>query len=200
MNGELVVGEEIAVVALDESGRLNVQRTKFDFHLAGAALAELRHQNRVQADDRTLRGWDVEPTGHPVLDEAVRRLGRPGPNVRIERAIATVAGTARRAVFGHLVETGTLTVQPGGFLRATRYTTVRRSADGVRTDLLRAEAGDPTAHERSLIAFLRSLGWLPEILRLPPTDSRLDSLTRSAADEWGPSAVRRALDFFRAPH
>ncbi len=118
----LTLPEELLLLMLDDStGRL-VDRALAggDFALAGAVLAELALQGRVDTDPTRLFVVNAEPTGNPTLDAVLDQLRASPPGAGSSRSwieqLAEDAPALREALFARLVAAGVLRQQDSRFL------------------------------------------------------------------------------------
>lgn len=81
-SGLLSVAEEIYLLALDDvRGVLKpLPVSALDYALAGAVLMELALRNRIDSDLSSMRIISADPTGDPLLDDALNKIRRkPDP-------------------------------------------------------------------------------------------------------------------------
>lgn len=117
----LTLPEELLLLMLDDATGQVVDRAMpaGDYALAGAVLAELALQGRIDTDLQHLYVTNAEATGNPTLDPALALL-RAAPGAQASRGwIETLAAEApalREALFARLVAQGVLRQQEHRFL------------------------------------------------------------------------------------
>lgn len=128
----LRIAEEILLLALDEkTGRLHaLPERALEFALAGALLAELAFQNRLDTDTTQVFIQNAGPAGNPLLDLTLASLPQGEPKLTIQKALARIAlkaGPIKELLFADLVRKGILQQQEKSFfwaLRERRYPVV----------------------------------------------------------------------------
>jgi hypothetical protein len=85
----LSFAEEIVLLLLDEAEGtfVPVPESVFGVVVVGAALMDLAIRNRVDADLEQLMVVDGTPLGDDILDDVLRRLGKPAGDLKITQAI-----------------------------------------------------------------------------------------------------------------
>ncbi len=85
----LSFAEEIVLLLLDEAEGtfVPVPESVFGVVVVGAALMDLAIHNRVDADLEQLMVVDGTPLGDDILDDVLRRLGKPAGDLKITQAI-----------------------------------------------------------------------------------------------------------------
>ncbi len=117
----LTMPEELMLLMLDDAtGRLMERAMPAgDFALAGAALSELALAGRIDSDPQRLYVTDPTPTGDPLLDGVLARLGsllQPQDTRGWIETLAMDAAEMRDALFARLVAAGVLRQQDSRFL------------------------------------------------------------------------------------
>ncbi|NJC63553.1 GPP34 family phosphoprotein [Planosporangium flavigriseum] len=69
------LAEELLLLAYDDAGSLKISGQSLDYGLAGALLMELTLAGRVDVADKRVAVIDSRPTGDPVIDGALARIG-----------------------------------------------------------------------------------------------------------------------------
>lgn len=113
--------EEIILLNLDDvSGEFKeLPPAAMGFALAGAILMDLALQDRIDTDVRDLVVIHPEPTGDPVLDETLARLGPAGPSRPIRDCLDAIAARGpeiRERILAGLVKKGVLRCEECKFL------------------------------------------------------------------------------------
>lgn len=131
--------------------------------VAVAALAELSRHELVQVTPGSVvHLLGADPTGEPILDDVVERLGRMGP-----RSLGEVCEVIGRVVLAaadqELVETGRLEVQERSIL-GVRGRASRTALDTGRVETLRQGLVDVLTGEKPadgpLLPILHALTWV----------------------------------------
>jgi len=196
----VILPEEIVLLTLDDATGEVVGRQGMaaGTALAGAVLMELSLLGRVDTDGETLLLPSGAPTGHAVLDDALRVLTMEGPaDSRAALMLLARDDESRRAaVLAGLVSQGLLRQERGGFLRlfATRYPKPagrEASTAEVRTRLRRLVLGDelPEPRDALLLGLARSCG----LLRLLFSAEELDGVQARLALLVKLEALNRSL-------
>jgi hypothetical protein len=72
----VALADELLVLAYnDETGRCTVPLIALDLGMAAAILVDLVLHGRVEVVDAAIVPRDTSPTGHPVIDEILSRIG-----------------------------------------------------------------------------------------------------------------------------
>ena len=126
----LTFAEEILLLMLDdEDGTFLPTRTSaVEYVLAGAVLLDLAFAHRIDTDERQLVLLDVTPTGNPILDRVLARIGSSkgtrDTRAWIERITHEDTDDIRTMALASLVDRGVLEARDEKFLwvfRSRRY-------------------------------------------------------------------------------
>jgi hypothetical protein len=182
----LTMPEELLLLMLDDrTGRLNEQAgPAANYTIAGAILAELALQNRIDTDTQRLFVTDPTPTGDALLDGVLARLtadpgapptaGEPDEQPHDSRwwieTLGRDADRYRDALFDRLVARGILRKEEGRFLwifPERRYPQVSDKEEReVKARLMGVIFDDdiPEPRDSLLIGLVRAAGLLPLLL------------------------------------
>lgn len=161
------LAEELVLLAYDdETGRPSVSRIALDLGLAAAILVELMLRDRIVADGG-LRVVDRTPTGEPVLDEVLARVGADAPHPVMSWLQRLRLGV-RDLVLKSLVQRGVIrdqAVTALEYIPLHRYPTVDPSSEArTRARLAEALTGASIPDERTA-----ALATLVAGVRMTPT-------------------------------
>jgi hypothetical protein len=125
----LSFAEEIVLLLLDDaSGEFApLPQSVFGIVVAGAALMDLALRNRIDTDLEKLVVVDPTPTGDDILDDALARLVKAGPELNTTEALydgALQVDTYKARALERLLAHGVLREESGRFLwvfRTRRY-------------------------------------------------------------------------------
>lgn len=210
----MLIAEDLLLLLTDDvSGKAVVDGQRVDLALAGAVLVELVTARRVEL--RTTAGRltsrtvvvpvDPTPTGDPVLDEALRRVGERAPRTP-QNLLGPLGKRLAGALRDRLVARGILRAEHGTVL-GIFPTRSWPAADSSHEARVRAGLRDvlvlgrtPTEREASLVALLHAVGVVPKQFADLGVDrrtlkARADAIARGhvAGD-----AVRKAIEAINA--
>ncbi|SDQ87344.1 GPP34 family phosphoprotein [Quadrisphaera sp. DSM 44207] len=206
----LVAEDLLLLLTDDDSGRLVLAGDQVDAALAGALLVELVLGERVDltgAADAGRSGRvvvrDASPTGDPLLDEALARIGeREGR--RPAAVIGPLGKGVRERLYQRLVAAGVLRAEHGTVLgvfpRRSWPTAAAEHERQLRRRLLDALAGveGDDARVPALLSLLHALKAVAKVLDTAAVGLDGRGVRRRgeevAAGSWASAAVRRALD------
>ncbi len=166
--------EEILLLLGDEDGAfLPIRQHAFECALAGAVLMDLAFANRIDTDLAALRVTDPAPTGNPMLDRVLAKIGERSGTTDAPtwiRLLSTEdAATIREEALASLVERGSLARREERFLWAfssVRYPTVDdRAVRGIKARIERALLEDiPDPRDIALISLADACQILPSLI------------------------------------
>ncbi|MBO1073980.1 GOLPH3/VPS74 family protein [Roseomonas marmotae] len=201
----LTMPEEILLLMLDDdTGRLHDSAAPAgDYALAGAILAELALEQRIDTDPPRLRLRDASPTGDDVLDDVLARI-QAEPKPRDSRwwldLLVRDIERYRNAYFDRLVRKGVLRAEEGRFLwifAERRYPVISDKEEReVKARLMSVifEDGPPSPRDSLLIGLTRAAGLFPLLLapgELQHAQARIEAVSRhEALNETISDAVR----------
>ena len=167
----LAFTEEILLLLGDEDGAfLPIRQHAFECALAGAVLMDLAFADRIDTDLAALRVTDPAPTGNPMLDRVLAKIGeRTGTTDAATwiRLLSTEdAATIHEEALANLVGRGILARREGRFLwafRSVRYPTVDdRAGREIKARIERALLEDiPDPRDIALISLADACHILP---------------------------------------
>lgn len=155
----VTIAEELLLLALhDEKGTPLVAGTQLDPALAGALLAELAVNGRLELSDKKVTVTDPSPLGDSELDATLARIAEEGKERKPAWWVQRLqSAKLRRRLLTRLAESGVLTEQRGkvlGVFPTTRWPEASPDVEAaVRDRVAGALAGaDPDARTAVLIA------------------------------------------------
>jgi hypothetical protein len=105
------LAEELTLLAYDDDGTPGTDGTHLDNGLGGALLLELALAGRVDVRDKRVVVVDANPTGDPLVDEALGRIAAEERGRKPGHWVSKFAGQTRPKVLDTLVRQGVLTVE-----------------------------------------------------------------------------------------
>jgi hypothetical protein len=205
----MLIAEDLLLLLTDDNtGRLCAPALQVDFALAGANLIELALLDRITLSAEGADGHAGQvivhnrtPTGDPVLDSAVERLG--GDGTRPDSALRVLAKGLRTQLYERLTACGVLRSARGKILgRFARHTWPTEDAHheaevrGLITGAVTLSSS-PDPHTAALIALLHALGCQHKVLDgdgLGLSQAQLQARTAAiASGNWASDAVRKTI-------
>jgi hypothetical protein len=196
------LAEELALLALDDrTGKPVVDRTCFDYGLAGAVLSELAAAGRIDLVGRHLYAVDATPLGDPLLDAALDRITAEHRPHRPEWWIARLAKGLHGHVVDRLVAVGAVHRAETRVLHRTRYP----ARGGVHEARIRARVTaavlggvTPDGRTAALIGLVGACGF--ERTLFPHADRHAVKARIAAVSvgAWGAEATQRAVQAVHA--
>ncbi|WP_380171116.1 GPP34 family phosphoprotein [Kineococcus sp. DHX-1] len=200
------LSDDLVLVLLDpHSGRPLVDSTRARAVIGGAVLLDLALRERLVAEPARWGGdklqvADPSPTGDPVLDHAVSRLG--SRRTAASTAVTRVAGgRTAQTVRERLAARGAVRHEPGGFLRFARD----HPDPAVREPLVAAVAAalqgtrPVTVRTAALVSLVHSVGAVGKVVpghgwSRKELDARVASVAKTLDEgHWAGSAVAAAV-------
>ncbi|MFG6194092.1 GPP34 family phosphoprotein [Nonomuraea sp. JJY05] len=155
----VTIAEELLLLAYnDEKGTQLVAGTQLDPALAGALLAELAVNDRLELSDKKVTVKDASPLGDAELDATLARIAEEGKERKPAWWVQRLqSAKLRKRLLTRLAESGVLTEQRGkvlGIFPTTRWPEADPDVEAeVRDRVISALAGaDPDARTAVLIA------------------------------------------------
>ncbi|MEV4014450.1 GPP34 family phosphoprotein [Nonomuraea angiospora] len=155
----VTIAEELLLLAYnDEKGTQLVAGTQLDPALAGALLAELAVNGRLELSDKKVTVKDLSPLGDSELDATLARIAEEGKERKPAWWVQRLqSAKLRKRLLTRLAESGVLTEQRGkvlGVFPTTRWPEASPDVEAaVRDRVAGALAGaDPDARTAVLIA------------------------------------------------
>lgn len=195
--------EEFLLLAYDEDGIPLTDGTHLDNGLGGAVLLELALARRVDVEDKRVVVADPSPTGDPLLDGNLARVGAETRARKPGHWVSKFAKDARPRVLDKLVRDGVLTVEQDKVLWVfprKKYPSAGRVPPAAEADarqrMRSAVLGLEPVEART--AALCALVAATELDRkvLPDLDRRLVKARLKEIGEgaWAADAVRRTIE------
>ena len=149
----VALADELLLLAYnDETGRCTVPLIALDLGMAAAVLIDLVLHGRVEVVDAAIVPKDLNPTGHPVIDEVLSRIGAEPPQPAAFW-LQRLRHNLRRHVLDGLVAQGVVRDQDDtgwDVLRVHHYPAVEPTLEReARRRLTAALAGDSAPDERT---------------------------------------------------
>ncbi len=197
--------EELLLIAYnDMTGRRQGGATELGCGLAGAVLVELTLAGRVDVVDGRVRALDANPTGDPVLDDALARIATAKKARKPEWWVGKLNSGVQGRLLDRLVERGVLRRERHkvlGLFPVRRYPTLDAGLESAARSRLRSavEHGtEPDARTAALAALLDRLrpgpadvpGHGPQAAQGPD-----EAIERG---QWTSDAVRKAIQSIQA--
>jgi hypothetical protein len=200
---ELNLTHELALLAYDDQGVNRLGGANLDHGLAGALLVELALAGRVAVTDGRLVVTDPTPTGRPLLDGALDRIGAEAKPRRPKDWIGRLGRGLREQVLDDLVGAGVLRREAGRVLWVfphTRFPSETGAEPAVETELRQrmraavATDGPVTPRTAALISLTKAVGLHRKVFRDLPKDRVDQRITEIGAGDWASDATRRAIE------
>jgi golgi phosphoprotein 3 len=202
----LSFAEEIVLLLLDETEGtfVPVPESAFGVVVVGAALMDLAIRNRVDADLEQLMVVDGTPLGDDILDDVLRRLGKPAGDLKITQAIYDTVPYAedyKSRALARLLAHGILREENGRHLwvfRTRRYPVIDNAEQHeVRTRLRQVLLTDeiPDPRDIALICLIDACHLLAFVLspaEMEAAKSRVELLRKM--DLIGQAVVKSASE------
>jgi hypothetical protein len=200
------LADDLVLLLIDpESGHPMVDGTSLDRGIGGALLLDLTLAGRISTEGGGARATlvvdDPRPTGDPLLDEAVARIG--AGSVRARRAVEKLSKRVRKPVFGRLVAAGVVVEEQRRVLGLIPNTSWRTADPAPRKALVAAVAAvlldgkDPDERTACLVSLLHALQAEHKVVG--GSKRELRARAKQIADgEWAGAAVRQAIQDVRA--
>ncbi|MGC9667949.1 GOLPH3/VPS74 family protein [Planosporangium sp. 12N6] len=195
------LAEELLLLAYDDAGSAAINTQMLGYGLAGALLMELALAGRVDVADKRVTVTDAAPTGDPVVDEALARIGAEHRKPQ-DWVIRLAKGLPGRLLDG-LVEAGVLRREQDRVLWVfprTRYPSATGAQPEPETetrDRLRAAVtGDGPVDPRTaaLCALVRAVRLEKTAVPGVPAKQVRERLKAVADASWPAEAVRKAIE------
>ncbi|MEU5691007.1 GPP34 family phosphoprotein [Actinosynnema sp. NPDC020468] len=203
---DLTLADELALLAYDDDGTRKLGQPNFGFGLAGAVLVELTLAGRIDVVDKHVTVTNPAPTGNPVLDLALTRIGDDKPR-RPKAWVDKLSKGLPDQVLTGLVDAGVLRREEDRVLLLfprTRYP----APDGVqppqetdaRERLTRAVTGDDPVDERTaaLASLVRSVQYDRKVFKDLPRAEVKARLKKISEGDWASEATRKAIEQVQA--
>ncbi|PWU54455.1 GPP34 family phosphoprotein [Micromonospora sp. S4605] len=199
---ELTLAHELALLAYDDKGTLQLDRPALDHGLAGALLLELALGGRVEVVDDRLVVADPAPLGQRQLDDALARIGADEKRRRPKDWVGRLARDLPEQVLDGLVTAGVLRRESDRVLWVfprTRYPSETGAEPAAETRarqrMTAAVAADGPVEPRTaaLIGLARAVRLDRHLFQDLPRDRLKRRLAEIAAGDWASAATRKAI-------
>jgi hypothetical protein len=201
------LAEEFLLLAYADDGTPLTDGMRLDNGLGGALLLDLAMAARIDVVDKRVVVLNREPTGEPLLDQALGRIGQAEKSRKPGYWVSQFAKDTRPRVLETLVADGVLTMEKDrvlGVFPRTRYPAAQGTEPAVETDarqrMRAAILADGTVEPRT--AALCALVAATEIDRLvfPDLDrkrvkARIAEISQSP---WAAAAVQATIEEIQA--
>jgi hypothetical protein len=197
------VPEELALLAYDDDGGLEIGGQSLDYGLAGAVLLELALAGRLEVREGRVSVIDPAPTGDPVVDGALASIRADDKSRRPKEWVTRLAKNIREPVLDGLVSRGVLRREEDRVLWVfprTRYPAAHGVEPPAETDargrLVAAVLADGPVEPRTaaLCALVRAVGLERKVFTDQPRAQVRNRLKEISRGDWAADAVRRAIE------
>jgi hypothetical protein len=198
---QINLAEELLLLAYEDAGSAAINAQTLGYGLAGALLMELAIAGRVDVADKRVTVADPRPTGDPVVDDALARVG--SDSRKPQDWVNRLSKGLRDRLLDRMVEDGVLRREQDKVLWVfprTRYpsTTGAQPATETETrDRLRAAVdGDGPVDPRTaaLCALVKAVHLEGTVFPGLPKKRVRERLKAVADTSWPADAVRKAIE------
>ncbi|MEU4420617.1 GPP34 family phosphoprotein [Actinoplanes sp. NPDC024001] len=194
--------EEFALLAHDDRGARIIDTTRLDHGLGGAVLMELALNERIDIDDKEVVILNRDPTGDPVVDEALIKIGDDSRPRKASHWVSKFVSGIRKAVLDRLVAAEVLRAERSTVLLIfprTRYPSAYGTEPPARSDALQRmrgailRSGPVEPRTGALCALVASTGMDRKLfadLDRKQVKARLAEITEG---DWAGEAVRKTI-------
>ncbi|WP_249715077.1 GOLPH3/VPS74 family protein [Rhizomonospora bruguierae] len=203
---EMTLADELLLISYDDAGVPQAATLPLDYGLAGALLIDLALAGRVDVVDGRVVVTNPAPTGVPLLDSALERVGGEGRKRTPQDCVRLLSRGLRERALDRLVEANILrrdqdrvlwiiprTIYPS--TTGTEPAAETAARHRLRTALDRGTADARTA---ALAALVRAVGLEKTIAPDRPVRQTRERLGELAQGNWAAEAVRRAVQEMQA--
>lgn len=193
--------EELLLIAYSDQGSLKASAGVVDYGLAGAVLMELMLAGRLTLTKRAVTVVSDEPTGDPLLDEALTRI-RTSRRTSPRKWVLTLRHGLRKRVLERLVARGVLRREKRRVLlvlpqirypSATGMTPAPEIDARQRLRAIVAGTGPVDPRTAALGALVQATGLDREVFPDLPDRERKHRLATVVASGWPDQAVQQAI-------
>jgi hypothetical protein len=202
------LADELLLLAYSDDGTAAVSRYALDLGLGGAVLLELALAERFDVRDGRIAVADPSPTGDPVLDDALARVGADRKGRKPRDWVKKLSRNLRERLLDDLVAAGVLTREKDrvlGLFPRTRYPSahgvVAPAESSARQRLAAALDGpDPVpTRTAALAALVQAVGLAGRVFPGRPArevKDRIAAMSEAAlaSDRWASDGVRKAIE------
>jgi hypothetical protein len=199
----LTLAEELLLLVYNDEGTAELSNPALSHGLGGSVLLDLTLAGRVDVADKKVTVTDPTPTGEPLLDEALQRIGESKKPRSPKDWINRLGSGLDDRVLDRLVTAGILRRERDKVLWVfprTRYPAPHGVQPPVETDLRQrltaAVTGDGPVEPRlaALCGLLRAVGLDKKVFKDLPRDRVKERLARIAEGDWASAATKRAIE------
>ncbi|MEZ0073730.1 GPP34 family phosphoprotein [Planotetraspora sp. GP83] len=192
----ITIAEEVLLLAYrDDTGKPQIGSTELDAALAGAIVAELAVNGRIDLDGKKLVVRDASPLGDDELDAALARMAGESRDHKPEWWVGKLNGNKlRKRLLSRLADQGVLTEQETkvlGLFPSRRYPALDASVEqGIRQRVESVLAGaEPDERLAALVAVLNAA----KLDRKAFPHARKERIKEIAEGEWAGAAVKKTI-------
>jgi hypothetical protein len=201
------LAEEFLLLAYADDGTPLTDGMHLDNGLGGALLLDLAMASRIDVVDKRVVVVNPEPTGEPLVDQALERIGGAEKSRKPGHWVSKFSKDTRPRVLDKLVADGVLTMEKDrvlGVFPRTRYPAAQGTEPAVETDarmrMRAAVLGDGTVQPRT--AALCALVAATDLDRKMFADldrKRVKArLAEISQGEWAAKAVQATIEEIQA--
>lgn len=198
----MLLAEDLLLLAYNDDSGKQDSIANLHYGLAGAILIELGELGKIQIDGDGKKGKlrivDQGPTGNPVLDEWLGKLGKYDGR-KPSSFIGSIYSGLDKALLQLLAERGVLRAEKGkilGVFPTTRWP----AADSSHEHRLRQRLHDvlvtgvePDAHTAALIGLLSAIDAVAQVVDKPHRKAAKARAKEIAEGNWAADATQKAL-------
>ena len=198
----LSLADELVLLAYDDAGSVRVEAQRLAYGLGGALLMDLMLAERVAVPDHRVAVTDPNPTGDPLLDHALARIGADRRGRKPKNWVGPLSKGVHEQVLDRLVNAGVLRREDQKVLWVFPTTRFPSASGGeplpegeIRRRLLAAADGTGPVDPRTaaLCALVRALSM--EAIAVPDRPKRevRERFKTIVETSWPADAVRKAI-------
>ena len=201
------LAEEFALLAYRDDGAPDLDSTRLDHGLGGSLLLDLALTDRIDIRDKKVVVTDGTPTGDPLLDQALDRIGADTKARKPDHWVRKFAKDTRKLTLNGLVTRGVLNREDGTVLLIfprTRYPAPHGvepvPETEVRQRLTAAVSGAGPVEPRTaaLCALVAATKLDRKVFRDLDRRQTRARLKEIAAGDWAAAAVRKTIEDIQA--
>ncbi|MFI7545574.1 GPP34 family phosphoprotein [Actinoplanes sp. NPDC049599] len=197
------LAEEFALLAYGNDGAPDTDNVRLDHGLGGALLLELTLSGRLDVEDKKVVVRDGTPTGDPLVDQALARIGADDKRRLPGYWVKKFAKDARKQTLDRLVEQQVLTREQDKVLLVfprTRYPAPHGVEPVPETEarqrLTAAVSGTGPVEPRTaaLCALVAATNLDRKVFRTLDRKRAKARLQEISAGDWAATAVRKTIE------
>lgn len=190
----LLIAEEFLLLALDdESGKVSYSgASSFPYGIVGGLLMDLMFRGRLTLKDRHVKIVDEKPTGDPLLDDVLKRMGDLKRDLRLRSWIIQLSVTFRnvysKGLLSRLTDQGMLVREENPRMKIFHSMRHPLKQPALKDELLQKIQGiildkqDGDAHSTALLSLVKECGLIGSLFVRDfrgPADGRIKELLAS---------------------